>query len=57
MADDLVKLTTDQLKKIQDNGFCYMEIKPGYTVKVTLDDLVFKKEELDAFLEKQKKEN
>lgn len=57
LTDDLIRLTPEQIKNILDKGFCYIEISPGHTVKVTEKDLVFKKEELDEYLKKMREEN
>lgn len=42
-----IELTVDQLKKINDNGFCYIEVSPFNFVRFTMKDLRIKKEDLE----------
>jgi hypothetical protein len=53
VSDKLLRLTRDQCQKLFDQGFCYVEISKGHTARVTIDDVCFKKEELDALIEKE----
>ncbi len=55
MPDDLRKLTPEECQKIFNQGFCYIEMRPGFTVRVTVDDLLFDKDEIDALVESEKK--
>ena len=43
----VIELTVDQLKKIHDNGFCYIEVSPFNFVRFTIKDLRIKKEDLE----------
>lgn len=54
--DDMMKLDTEQLKELVENGFVNVTMPDGSVKKVTDKDLLFKKEEIDAYLEKMQKE-
>ena len=42
-----IELTVDQLKKIHDQGFVYIQTSPGYFQRFTIKDLHIKKEDLE----------
>lgn len=43
----VIELTVEQLKKIFDHGFCYVEVSPCNFVRFTAKDLHIKKEDLE----------
>ena len=43
----LFELTVEQIKKIRDDGFCYIEISPCNFVRFTIKDLRIKKDDLE----------
>ena len=51
--DDLVRLTIDQIKDLQRDGYIEVEISPGVKKRFTDDDLLFKKDEIERHLEEQ----
>ncbi len=48
--DNLLELSMDKIKQIRERGFTYIHIH-GRTIKITSKDLVFKKYEVDQYLE------
>jgi len=49
-----MRLSQNHIRKILNDGFCYVEIRPGNIVKVTIDDLSFNKEEIEEFKKREK---
>ncbi len=47
-----MRLSQDHIRKIFNDGFCYVEIQPGHTVRVTADDLNFNAEEVESLIKK-----
>ena len=45
--NQVIELTVEQLKKIHDHGFCYVEVSPCNFVRFTIKDLHIKKEDLE----------
>jgi hypothetical protein len=48
-------LSVESLKKIRDNGFCYVEVKPMHFIKVTVHDLYVDKKDADKLLRNHSK--
>ncbi len=47
-----IKLTIEQLEKIRDNGFCYVEVSPLRFIKVTKSDMYIDKEDYKKLFDK-----
>lgn len=54
MSDNLFKLSKKHLEQLLEKGYAEVTLPNGLKVIVDYSDLWFKKEELDAYLEKQK---
>lgn len=47
VMSEVIPLTVDQLKKIHDQGFVYIQTSPGYFQRFTIKDLHISKEDLE----------
>lgn len=45
--NQVFELTVEQLTKIKEQGFVYIQTSPGYFQKFTIKDLHIKKEDLE----------
>lgn len=48
----MIQLTPNQIKKIRDDGFCYVQASPMHFIRITDKDLYIKKEDVEE-LEKK----
>jgi hypothetical protein len=53
--NDLVQLNKEQLENILSHGFSYVEISPGHTVRVTKEDILFKREDIEKLIHEESK--
>lgn len=53
--DDLLRVPIQALKDLQAKGHAFMTLPCGEVIKITMDDLFFKKDEVDKYLEEKKK--
>jgi hypothetical protein len=52
--DDLLRIPKYAIKDLMEKGFSYIPLPSGEIIKITKDDLLFKKEEVDKYIESLK---
>lgn len=53
MEDNLYQLTIEQIQQIRDKGYTHVMLD-NRVIRITIDDIVVKKEEVDNFLRNHK---
>lgn len=52
--DELYRLSNEQVRQIMERGYTWFMFPTGRMIRITEDDIVFKREELQEFVEREK---
>ena len=55
--DDLIAVSKTALKDLIEKGFAYYTFPNGQTIRITFDDLLFKKDEVDKYAKENRDKN
>ena len=55
MGGGYFRLTTDQFEEIVNKGFIFVQPFPGRFKKITLDDILISKEDVDKMIKEKRK--
>lgn len=52
--DELYRLSNEQVRQIMKHGYTWFMFPTGRTIRITKEDIVFKREELKEFVKREK---